>query len=180
MRGAPGLRDRTVELVQSLDRPLPFVYLVLKLLPHLSLRSVLTLDGLPQMPKLSLFSVDEESLVPNIAHNGFGYVVVGLVAKKADLETRLAIILVGIEVVMMCAQQENDVAGCKEENPVAFAAFAHIKSGAFEVRSDFGSDPQTECGSEWAAHVGDRVYKVNGLADRVKTDSRNAISTSVI
>jgi hypothetical protein len=36
--------------------------------------------------------------------------------------------------------------GRKEEDPIAFAAF--------EVRVGFGSDLETECGSEWAACVG--------------------------
>ena len=47
------------------------------------------------------------------------------------------------------------MAGRKDKDSVAFAAFANVEAaGAFEVRSKFGSDRQTNGGSKWAVYVG--------------------------
>ena len=47
---------------------------------------------------------------------------------------------------------DNDMPGCKDEDPLAFPAFADVDTaGALQPRRGFGSDPQTECGSEWTA-----------------------------
>jgi hypothetical protein len=81
--------------------------------------------------------------------------------------TRLTFILAGVEVVTISARRENHMAGRKEEDPVAFAAFADIEAfDTFKMRSGFGSNPQTECGSKSAAYGGSWVT-VNG-ADVVK------------
>lgn len=51
------------------------------------------------------------------------------------------------------------------QNSIAFATFAKVDAtGTFDVRVGFGSDCETECGSEWAAYVGGWAirFKVKG------------------
>ncbi len=147
-----------MKLVQGYNQLLCLLYQPFIILPRLSPLGVLTLDGLPQTLERPCMVVDHERLAPNLAHDGLEYVLVGFAAKKDDLTTRLPVILAGVEVVTMCDRQENNMAGRKDEDPVAFATFTYIEASsafevrsrsAFEVRSRFGSNPQTESRSEW-------------------------------
>ena len=75
--------------------------------------------------------VEHDSPTPNLAHDGVEYVTVGLTIGEDDLAMRRAVSLAGVKLV-----------------------FAEVEiAGAFEVRGGFGSDLETECGSEWAACV---------------------------
>jgi len=87
--------------------------------------------------------------VHNLAHDGLERALVCLAAEEDDLATRRerAVGLAGVELVMIFARREKSMAGRKEENPIAFAAFAEVETaGAFEVRVGFGSNWKTECG----------------------------------
>ena len=158
LRG-PGLRNITVKFAQGLDQLLRLLQQALKPLLRLSLYDVLALDDHRQDFELVLVvAADLESLTPNLVHNRPNYIPVSIGAEEDDLVTRLAVIFAGINITMTYAWRKNDMADRKEEDPITFAAFTEIEApGAFEVRSSFGSDPQTECGSKWAACIGSWV-----------------------
>ena len=72
-----------------------------------------------------------------------------------NLVMRLAGPLALIEPVGLYARRERDVAGGREEDPVALAALAEVQdTGALEVRSVSGSDLDAESTGEGAADVG--------------------------
>jgi len=66
----------------------------------------------------------------------------------------LAVHLMAVEVVTICARREDNMASRKDEDSVALTTFADVEaSGAFDVRGGFGSDLQTECRSKWSAYI---------------------------
>lgn len=137
----PEPRDLSVELVQGPNRLLRLRQLDLELLPRVSYRGVLALDGLPQTLKLVFVVVDHDKLAPNLAHDGLEYVLVGLAAQEDNLATRRSVSLAGVELVTTFARRENSMASRKEEDPIAFAAFAEVETtGAFEATLGLGSD----------------------------------------
>ena len=152
---APEPRDLTVKLAQCLYRLLRLPQVVSIIVPPISYHNVLTFNGLPKTLKLIFIVVDHDSHVPNLDHDGLKCAVVGLVAEEDDLTTRRVVSLAGVELVTIFARRENNMAGRKEETPIAFTAFAEVETtSTFEVRVGFGSDLETESGSEWAACVG--------------------------
>ena len=155
----PELRNINVKLVQGLNLLLRLLQQSTKPLLCLSPCVFLALNGPLQAFELIFVVVDQASLTLNLAHNRLDCVLVGFVAEEDDLATRLAITVDGVEVVATYARRENDMAGRKDEDPVAFAAFANIEaSGAFEVRCIFCSNLQTECRSKSVAYVGSWVH----------------------
>jgi hypothetical protein len=151
---APESRDLIVELFEGSYRLLRLHQPALKPLPRVSYPGVLVHDGLPQTLKLDFAVVGHDILARNVAHDGLECVLVGFAAKKDDLATRRFVSLAVVELVIIFARRENNMAGRKEEDPIAFAAFAEVETtGTFEVRVGIGSDFETECGSEWAAYV---------------------------
>jgi hypothetical protein len=138
---------------------------LLKHLPVGSCLGVLAFNGLPQTLKPILVVVDHEILVVNLVHDGLESVLEGPPAKVNDLATRYAVVLAVVELVRIFAGRESNMAGSKEEDPIAPAAFAEIETaGSFKVREGLGSDLETECRSEWAVYVGCWVNE----ADMVK------------
>jgi hypothetical protein len=102
--------------------------------------------------------VGQNSLTPDPDHDGLEYVLERFGAEEEDIATRLADFRAGVELVTPCVRRDNDMPGRKDEDSLAFAAFADIDtSGALKV-SGSGGDLQTECGSEWTAYVGGCVY----------------------
>jgi hypothetical protein len=152
---APEPSDVTVELVDARLQRLRLLQPVLKLLPIGSCLGVLALDGLPQTLKLDLVAVDHEILVANLVIDGLESVLKGPAAELDDLATRHAVVLAVVEFVRIFAGRESNMAGGKEEDPIAPAAFVKIETaGSFEVRESLGSDLETECRSERDAYVG--------------------------
>lgn len=124
----PELRDLTAKHVQGPYRLLRLRQLEFNRLPRASYHGILALDGFSQTLKLGFVVVDHEGLVPDLAHDGHEYVLVGLAAKENDLATRGAVSFADVELVTIFARRENHVASSKEEDPIAFAAFTEIKS----------------------------------------------------
>ena len=108
----------------------------------------------PQIHKHVFVVVDRERLEPNLAHDGLSCVLEGLTAEEDDVATRQTIIFALVELVTIFARRENNMAGRKKEHPIAFAAFAEVKTtGAFELRGGFGSDWDTKCRSKWVSYI---------------------------
>ena len=163
---APGLRDRTVELVQSSRRLLRLRQRTLMLLPRVSCLNVLPLDSLPQSLKPVVY---RDSVEPNLVHDGLEYALVSLTAEQHDLVTGRAISIAGVELIRVLARRENSMPDRQKEYPVAFAAFAEVDTtSAFDVRVGLGSDPETEGRSEWGAHVDDWVIE-GGVSKKLRT-----------
>jgi hypothetical protein len=151
---APEPSDATVELVHARLRRLRLHQPVLKRLRVGSCLGFLALDGLSQTLKLVLVAVDHDIIVANLVHDGLECVLEGPAAEVDDLATRYFVVLAVVEVVRIFAGRESNMAGGKEEDPIAPAAFAEIETtSSFEVREGLGSNLETECGSEWAAYV---------------------------
>lgn len=63
----------------------------------------------------------------------------------------------------MFAHRESDMAGCKEEDPIAFATFTEVKTAsALKMGEGFGSNVYTEHGSKWSLKIGGWVID-NGI-----------------
>lgn len=98
--------------------------------------------------------IDRNNLVPDPGHVGLKHVLGRFAAEEEDITTRLAGFRTAVELVMPCVRRDNDMPGRKDEDPLAFAAFADVDTpGALKARSGSSSDLQTECGSEWTAYV---------------------------
>ena len=79
----------------------------------------------------------------------------GLGAEENDLATTLAGPHMVVEFVGHCIRWEGDVAGGKNVDHLAAAAFREVDcSGALSVQRGLGSDQQTECGGERTANAG--------------------------
>ena len=125
------------------------------MLPRVSYCGVLALVFLSPILELVFAVFRHRSLARNLEHYGRECVLICLVAEEHDLPTRRPVGHAGVKLVTMVARREKSVAGRKEENPIAFAAFAEVETtGAFEVRIGLGCDWKTERGSEWATYVG--------------------------
>ena len=84
----------------------------------------------------------------------------------------------------MFSGRENNMAGRKKEDPIAPTAFAGMEPSR-QGKAPGAIWRETECGSEWAAYVCcwvncGNVVEERGMADRMKMDSRNASSMSMI
>src|SRR5712671_90706 len=119
----PELGDVIVKLVHPCLRLFRPRQLDPNRLPFGSFLGVLALDSLPQTLKLALVEGDRDILAENLAHDGLESVLECPAAEVDDLVARYAVILAVVEIVRIFARRKNSMAGGKEEDPIAPAAF---------------------------------------------------------
>ena len=69
----------------------------------------------------------------------------------------LASYLLGVELITIYAEWECNMAARKDEDAVAFAAFADVETTSarnLKLRSGSRSDMETDCWSKWGMYTG--------------------------
>ena len=154
---APKLGNLTVELVKGLDRLPRSLQLAPNPLSLLSPLSVFVLVGLPQFRKVFLDPLDLKMAARNLVHDGLEGDLIRFRTEQNDLAMRLASFPLRVELITIDVERECNMAARKDEDAVAFSAFADVETSSalnLELRSGARSDMKTDCWSKWDAYAG--------------------------
>ena len=113
----------------------------------------------PQSHKFFLVPFGLKMAACNLVHDGLEGNLIRFHTKQNDLAMRLTSFLLRVELVMIDVEHECNMAAHKDEDTVAFSAFADVETSSalnLKLRSSARSNMKTDCWSKWDAYAGGR------------------------
>ena len=106
---------------------------------------------------ISLVPIDIKIAARDPVHDGLKGVLIRFRTEDDDMATRLASLLLRVELVTIYAERECDLAARKDKDVVAFAAFADAATSSalnLKVGSGSRSHMETDCWCNWDVYAG--------------------------